>query len=367
MIEVVSLSGEPYARGLAQGRALAPRIRAHVAAWLGAMTEAAHEVGDGDGEAYVRSFLRDTDFTPSIAQHAPDLLDEVRGIARGAAVDPDLLFALQLLDEEWACRGRRRPAQPKLEKCSSLAIVHAGGPTFIGQNMDLGAYTDTHQVILQLEPIGACPGALILTIAGMIALLGVNTNGVAICVNSLPQLPNATTGIPVAFVIRRLLQARSLEEASDWVQAMPHATNQHYLLAEAGAIRSFEASAAGVCAYRSPDPARILHTNHPLADEKGAPETAQARENSQARLNSLMTRLGAGMSDLEAIKAALTSKDDPRNPVCRVYDPAAGLTGFTTGSMITELTAGSESVESWVSFGPPSRSGYTRLTLPTRA
>jgi hypothetical protein len=244
--------------------------------------------------------------------------------------------------------------------------VQAEGPTFIGQNMDLGAYTDTHQVMLQLEPSGARPGALILTIAGMIALLGVNTNGVAICVNSLPQLPNATTGLPVAFVVRRLLQARSLAEAAAWVQATPHATNQHYLLAEAGAIRSFEASAVGVTEYRSDDPTRILHTNHPLADEKGAPETAQARENSQARLSALLGRLGEGFCDLEAVKNALTSGDDPRHPVCRVYNPAAGLTGFTTGSMISELTAGADCVDSWVSFGPPSRSGYARLTLPTR-
>jgi hypothetical protein len=191
--------------------------------------------------------------------------------------------------------------------------------------------------------------------------MGVNAAGVGVCVNSLPQLPSAPEGLPVAFMIRRLLQARSAGEAFDLVQSLPHATNQHYLIAGPGEARSFEASAAGVTEYLPPDPSRVLHTNHPLTDAPAAPEPPAARENSAARLASLQARLGAGDPGLAEIQAALSSCDDVRHPVCR----AGGAVGFTTGSMIAALAPAG--VDAWFSAGPPDAAGYHRFALAPAA
>jgi isopenicillin-N N-acyltransferase like protein len=355
VFEATVIAGDPRARGHAHGRALASRIRGHLDTWLGSLAEPA----GGDPQAYVAALLADTDFRPAIRRHAPDLLEEVEGIAEGAGLPPDPVFALQLLDEEWAYRGRR------LQKCSSLAIVSPAGPTWIGQNMDLPHYTDGFQALLRIAPHAGEPAALVFTTAGMLGLMGVNAAGVGVCVNSLPQLASAPQGVPVAFVLRRLLQATSLAEAVRLVLAIPHATNQHYVIAEPGAVRSFEACAAGVTEYRPPDASRILHTNHPLSDASAAPEPPAARANSVARLASLTQRLGRGAPGLAEIQAALSSRDDPRNPVCRIPNPQGGLIGFTTGSMISALS-GSD-VESWVSPGPPSERGWTRMSLTAEA
>jgi isopenicillin-N N-acyltransferase-like protein len=259
----------------------------------------------------------------------------------------------------------RRATGGKLEKCSSVAIAAPGGPTWIGQTMDLGAYTDGSQALLAIEGDDRSPDALLFTTAGMIGLMGVNDAGLGVCVNSLPQLGGAPEGVPVAFVIRRLLQCGSVAEASELVQRLPHATNQHYVLADLSAVRSFEASAAGVTEYRPPSPDRVLHTNHPLTEVQGRPETDQARANSVARLKSLQGRLGEGAPDAGAIKAALSSRDDPANPVCRIPDEDAGLIGFTTGSMVSEI--GPADITCWVSPGPPSERGYSRFELARRA
>ena len=352
---VVELSGDAYARGLAGGQAMRSRIHSHMAAWrewLAAVTGA-------DPDDYLRRMLRETDYRAAIGRHTPDLLEEVRGLAAGAGVDPDLMFALQLMDEEWFYRrgaGLRRRAP---DKCSSLAIVEPGGPTWIGQNMDLGRYTHGHQVALRIAADGGHPGSLVFTTAGVIALMGVNDAGLGVCVNSLPQLPSAPQGVPVAFVVRRLLQARTVAEAAALVLEIPHATNQHYLLAEPGALRSFEASAAGVTEYRPPDPRRIFHTNHPLTEEQGTPEAEAARHNSARRLASVVGRLSGGAPGLADIQASLSACDDPDNPVCRTGGD--GDIGFTCGSMISALTPGA--VESWMSPGPPNEAGYTRLSL----
>ena len=354
--EPLDIAGEPRARGRAYGQAMARRIRAHLADWLDVVGRAV----EGDPQAHVAAMLRDTDFKSAIARHTPDLLAEVEGIAEGAGAPADLVFALQLLDEEWAYRLSRTGAVPKLEKCSSLAIVSAGGPTWIGQNMDLGAYTDGHQALLRIGADARGPAALVFTVAGMLGLMGVNAAGVGVCVNSIPQLPSAPRGVPVAFVLRRVLQARSLAEAVDLMFALPHATNQHYVLAEHGAVRSFEAGSQGVTEFRPPEPDRVLHTNHPLSDAPAKAETEAARRNSVARLKSLRGRLAAGSPGFPEIAAALAAFDDPDHPVCRLADSKGFLIGFTTGSMISALSPGR--VESWVSDGPPSARPYIRAS-----
>lgn len=356
MIQVVEIGGDAYARGLAHGRGLKARIAAHVADWRAALEAAAGEPAG----PYLAAMLRETDFKAAIAAHTPDLLREVEGIADGAGLDRDLAYALQLMDEEWFYRVERGLRDRTPEKCSSFAVVAPGGPTWIGQNMDLGEYTDGHQVVLRIAAEGDAPAALVFTNAGVIALMGVNGAGLGVCVNSLPQLPAAPQGVPVAFVVRRLLQARSLAEAADWVQAMPHATNQHYVIAEPGAVRSFEASAAGVAEYRPPDPSRVLHTNHPLGEDPGRPETAAARENSARRLESLVSRLASGAPGLADFQAALSACDDPRHPVCRTG--GGGNIGFTCGSMISALPAGPQPIRAWISNGPPTR-GYDEMRL----
>ncbi len=363
LIEATDLAGGAYQRGLQHGQRLKAKVQGHLGAWLDSLAQA----GLGEGEAYARNLLRDTDFRPAISRWAPDLLEETDGIADGADLPRDLIFALQLLDEEWAYRARRQAASEPLEKCSSFAIVTADGPTWIGQNMDLGGYTDGWQIALRLERGGEAPGVQAFSAAGMIGLMGVNAAGLGVCVNSIPQLPSAPEGLPVAFVLRRLLQCRDLAEASGMVRAIPHATNQHYVIAQAGAARSFEASAAGVTEYQAPDPMRILHTNHPLGAEMGRAETEAQRENTVARLASLEERLSAGRPGLAEVQAALSAFDDPRHPVCRLRSPDSGLIGFTCGSMVSALRQGAAPVESWISAGPPSLGGFSRFELPRDA
>ncbi|MGZ6016026.1 MAG: C45 family autoproteolytic acyltransferase/hydrolase [Phenylobacterium sp.] len=345
----VRLHGAPFERGQAQGRALAGKIHAHLQAWLGALGEA----GVGDPHAYVADMPATTDFLTAIRRHTPDLLEEVEGLAVGAEAPFDLVLALQLLDEEWAHRVRTRQSRERLEKCSSVAIATATG-AWIGQTMDLGTYTDGAQAALAIDTEAGRPAALVFTVAGMIGLMGVNAAGVGVCVNSLPQLASAPQGLPVAFVLRRLLQSASLGEAADLVRSLPHATNQHYLIAAPGGVRSFEASAEGVVEYRSPQSDRVLHTNHPLA-APGADDDAGYLENSRARLAALAARLSDGAASFEAIAGALSSCDDPRHPVCRSAGSSA-LAAFTTGSMISALAA--DGVTAWISPGPPREAGY---------
>jgi isopenicillin-N N-acyltransferase like protein len=382
VIDITDLFGGGYQRGRQFGAARRDQIHHWIRAWYRNLSEA----GIVDSPRYVDCMLRDTNFLPAIRQHGPELLEEVQGIADGAALPFDVIFAAQLMDEEWAYRTRavargeavRMPSDPMV-KCSSVAIATGNGRAWIGQNMDLGAYTDGHQLLLRStrgdereqvqrdcagERQDCGHGSLIFTIGGMLALMGVNSRGLGVCVNSLPQLPFALEGVPVTFVIRKLLEAANVEEAVKTLRSLSHATGQHYLIADANSIRSFEASSREIVEYHSPDPMRVLHTNHPLTHP--APHMSRDESNSIARLRSLSTRLMCGQQDSESVKAALSSSDDPEHPVCRVVNSASrantvtGTINFTTGSMVSAL-ARDALMDCWVSNGPPAARGYTRI------
>ena len=362
-LDLIDLAGDPYARGRELGAARSRRIQAYLADWMASLATA----GVNDPKSYLEGMLRVTGFASSVRDHTPDLLEEVRGMAEGAGQPYEWLLAAQCLDEEWAYRASPSVSREGLQKCSSVALRGPDDTVLIGQNMDLGGYTDGHQILYRLASRESEPGALIFSVSGMIALFGVNTRRIGVCVNSLPQLPAARHGLPVAFMVRKLLQANTLRDAVETLRTVPHATGQHYLIADPHEIRSFEASPAGVVEIHSADPGGALHTNHPLAEPRA--DSPDDWLNSKARLRCLRARLNIGNVDLQAIEAALSSQDDPDYPVSRTApssnepQSAAAITAFTTGSMICRLDWKSDGIDAWVSPGPPSIYGYTHVRL----
>jgi len=360
-LDVINLSGSPSERG----RAFGNLRRAQIRSWLDDWLESLALAGISDARAYVGHFIRDTEFMPTIEAYASDLLDELRAMAVGADIPFELLLAAQLMDEEWVYRKATRGSSLG-DKCSSFAIRAASSRMWIGQNMDLDAFTDGHQLIVMTAADGGNPATFVFTVGGLVALLGVNARRIAVCVNYLPQLPTSTRGLPVAFVIRKALQSNTLDEAASFVKSVPHAVGQHYLMADTSDIRSLEASATGVHQF-SAGSDHVLHTNHPLAPANIALADAPNGANSQARLSALTNRLGGSIPSLTELQAALSSSDDPLNPVCRTPPSDAerkrstNVNGFTTGSVIMSLDRETPEIAAWVSKGPPSLRGYEEV------
>jgi hypothetical protein len=362
-LDVINLSGSPSERGRAFGELRRAQIHAWLDDWLGSLALA----GISDPLGYARRFIRDTEFMPVIDAYASDVLDELRAMAGAADISFELLLAAQLMDEEWVYR-KATHGSPLGDKCSSFAIRAASNRMWIGQNMDLDASTDGHQLMVRTSADGGKPATLVFTVGGLIALLGVNARRIAVCVNYLPQLPTSTRGLPVAFVIRKALQSRTLDEAASFVKSVPHAVGQHYLVADTSNIRSLEASAAGVHEF-SPGSDHVLHTNHPLVPANIEIAGAPNGENSEARLSALARRLGGRVPRLSELQSALSSSDDPFNPICRTVPGdidrknSANLIGFTTGSVIMSLDTEKAEIAAFVSKGPPSLRGYVQVHL----
>src|SRR5947209_19361520 len=95
---IVDCIGEGRSRGQAHGESIRARVRDAVERWETAVGEA---TGRRSIDHYVSTFLGTTSIAATAQKIAPDLFDEVLGIAEGAGLREETVLAYNLMDEEW--------------------------------------------------------------------------------------------------------------------------------------------------------------------------------------------------------------------------------------------------------------------------
>ena len=339
---IVDVSGSGRERGRMHGEILRDRI-------AGALERWDSEVGERMGipaAEHVVGLLGATRFVPAIERSTPDLLEEVHGIAEGAAVSYQRILAYNLMDEEWwysQARGHRHA-------CSLVAVAGTDDRgALLAQNMDLPEVMDGGQTILRsTAPDGS--RTVVLTAAGMIGLTGCNSDGLGVCVNTLSMLHHSGEGLPVAFVLRGLLERRSLAAAETFLHTVPHASGQHYAVGCGDDVAGFECSAGGVVASDG-GTTRFGHTNHPLAsrDVDPADDEPGGTADSQRRL----ARLAETAPEVESSADCEELLADKKAPLC--VAPETEHHWLTFGSIAMEL--GSEPTVR-IAPGPPDRTPW---------
>lgn len=270
-------------------------------------------------ETFIARFLERTNFLPAIKKWTPDLLEEVRGISDGAGVAFDTILVFQMADEIWARNG-----DVVGDHCSSIGVnKHSGSPSFVGQTMDIPWLYQGYQTLLRIKHENSTLESYVLTAAGLIGLNGLNNSPVAINCNTLLQLKSSRDGLPVAFVVRAVLEKKTLEEATAFLRSVGHASGQNYIVGDKEKAISLECSANKIVPFAPLANAGVTyHTNHPLANDDYTPAYAASLKRpfygtSGHRLASLESRLKTPSRpiDLELIKTALSSRDSEAAPV----------------------------------------------------
>ncbi len=207
-LPVVTCAGSAGERGERHGEALRGLIADGLGRWAESIAST-HGLGP---DVYIPGFVQGTDFLPAIRRWTPGLLVEIEGIARGSAQPWEWIYAYNLLDEEWTWASERKAGTAP--GCSVAGFAPDGGTPLLAQTMDIPNIHDGTQAVLRIEPENS-PAALVFTRAGMIGLTGCNEDGLAVVVNNLDMLPASRTGLPVAFVIRGILERQTLPMRSN--------------------------------------------------------------------------------------------------------------------------------------------------------
>lgn len=361
-LKEITVTGSGYELGLQHGQKLKTEIAEIVSKWH----DNTSKVLDSDSHEVLKEFMAYAGFTEAIKQWTPDLYDEVRGIADGSEQRFEDIMVLNLLDEFWVYLD-----DPNNHHCSDIGVPSRNGmPAMVAQNMDIEGYTDGYQTLIRREGNENHPAQLLLTHPGLIVLNGMNDKGVGVVVNTIMQLKASSTGLPVAFVVRKILDCSSKEEISQFIQSVPHASGQNYIVGVGGEVMDFEASAGKVVPFNPENEnGTVYHTNHPVANDnlkawhalfnpKAPNEELFKSSNSYIRFNSLEKGV-KNVSEItpENIMNVLRSKDDPLNPVCRTWAPGKG---FTFASTIMSLGSPQQL---YITAGPPDESDYEVYTF----
>jgi isopenicillin-N N-acyltransferase like protein len=257
---LVTAATAPGDRGLEFGRARAEQVRA---SWRGYLRffEAGGLFGREQIEGWGDEALAAT------AAWAPDLGEEIEGIATGAGLAPEAVGALNARTELLA-----RVARWRRGECSVLVALDAeGGP--------LGAQTwDWHEELAATWLVWGFETAAgmrvqTLTEAGMLAKIGINSAGIAVLLNVLHHDDDASVplGVPIHVLLRRLLaESETIFDALRILASAPVAASSAVTLiaAEGGEETALTAELRpGVAPeYVLPDEGGLLvHTNHFLS------------------------------------------------------------------------------------------------------
>ncbi|WP_250432472.1 C45 family autoproteolytic acyltransferase/hydolase [Hanstruepera flava] len=366
VLKEITLSGTGYDLGLQHGKHFKTEIAEIVTKWKANTTKYFKK----DAELTLDAFYKQANYEAAIKEHTPSLYEEVRGIADGSGQAFRDILVLNLLDEFWVYIDELYN-----HHCSDVGVPSINGSTsYIAQNMDIESYTDGYQTLIRLERTTNRPEQLILTHPGLIALNGMNETGVGVVLNTIMQLQASNSGLPVAFVVRRIINSTDKADLLQFIQNVKHASGQNYIIGIRGEVYDFEASANQVVRFNPKNTnGTVYHTNHPIVNtdvkswyEKHKPTDENKSQlqntNSYLRLAALKKRMVATpeIND-NIIMDALRSKDDPDNPVCNTNNHDGR--GFTFASVIMTLTG---NLNFQITAGPPDESQYKSVTFSSK-
>jgi isopenicillin-N N-acyltransferase-like protein len=271
-----STSSDRTERGTEFGEALRPRVQHTVNFYLRLFGEAGGFTRDdvSDFGAEVRSEL---------ASRYPELVEEIDGIARGAATDADLLVAVnartELLTQSSFSRSRGlehpRSAGRECSHAVVLPTATADGHTLLGQTWDF--HPDQYEArVLWTLPTRAGGQLITFTEAGILAKIGMNSSGVGCLLAFLAsEADRRTGGVPAHLTARLVLEsATNAAEALRAIYSAPTSGSVALTIGYAGAKNEGFAAAcecsAGRVGFKVPDERGVLvRTNHFLALDVG--------------------------------------------------------------------------------------------------
>ncbi len=347
MFPQITITGEPFERGRQYGAATAAQVRHSIASYarLFAYRRGLDwEAAQGEALAYA----------PLLAEIAPDLLDEMRGIAAGAGRTLAEIIALNVRTELLAGVGvgvhhpeaaaalaRNRAAgvpqhveQPATGdatgddgECTTAAAAPpatANGGVWLAQTWDWQGDQRAACVLLRIISPDQ-PPILTVTEAGMVAKIGLNGAGIAVGLNLLrSQADGQRQGMPVHILLRQMLQTTSVAAARQLAERIPASGSSCITLAGAGGeLMALEITPGGVAEL----PAReglLAHANHCLDAGAAAGECAlEPTSTSRERYGRAWELLhaAAGQIDLAVLASILRDHEGAPRCICRHPDP----------------------------------------------
>jgi len=164
-----------------------------------------------------------------------DIWQEFLGISEGANLEPKKLFTMMnytdLRDYIYSLYGVLDHNTP-VEGCSAFLLPKDMSKTnsvVFGQTWDMSAEAINYIVIVKRKPKNG-PETLYLTTYGCLALIGMNSEGIAVGTTNL-MASDSEVGIGYLFTLSRALKHSSIKKAADEIKSSNRLSGHSFFLA----------------------------------------------------------------------------------------------------------------------------------------
>lgn len=315
---LIDLAGSPRERGRTHGKAAADRLRRGAKMYAESLLKSGVDWKELERHAEA--------MVPTIEQFDPAYVEEMRGIAEGAAEPFAAVMLMNARTEMVAAARRQKAAQHLPDGCTAalaLPEASADGVLLHGQNWDWRAECAETGVVLRIRRDDG-PDILTFTEAGGLARSGLNSAGIGLTANALEcdRDYQRGAGVPLPFIRRKVLESAHLAQAVQTIVSTPKPGSNHMAVSHCdGEAFGFEC-APDETFWLAPDRGLYVHANHWIAEsarakvkDTGLAETPDSIYRDKRVRDQLTPR--RGQLTLEDLRGAFFDKWGSPYSVCR--------------------------------------------------
>lgn len=225
--------------------------------------------------------------------------------------------------------------------CTALSST-SGTRTLLAQNWDWQSEQAENLIRLKIRP-NSKPDIDMITEAGIIGKIGLNSSGVGVCLNAIRAKGIDYSKLPVHLALRACLDSKSKGEAVENLLAAGVASSCHILVADTTGGMGLECSHQDVIQLPMSSRGIITHTNHFVKQHPGVEQRIDLPD-SLVRLERINHLLSAhnGALDANVIEEMLKDEDGFPVSICRQKTDDSTVT--TLFSIVMDLNKKSASV-----------------------
>ncbi|EXJ85967.1 hypothetical protein A1O1_06336 [Capronia coronata CBS 617.96] len=251
MIEV-NCVGESFEIGFEHGTKAAPQIASTISFYADLFQKKCHL-------SWKQACSKANGFAPHIHENYPHLEIEMQGIAQGAGVAYEEILALNVRSELFFGAA--------LDGCTALSWK-TGATCYLAQNWDWMVEQKPNLVLLRLVQKNK-PTIQMVTEAGMIGKIGLNSAGIGLCVNAIRCAGSDVNRTPIHIMWRVILESTSIAAAVEAINAHGCGGACHMLIGDQSGSIGVEVTHRTIKYLQPDDKDRIFHSNHMLESHPG--------------------------------------------------------------------------------------------------
>jgi isopenicillin-N N-acyltransferase-like protein len=352
-LKIVDVSGSHYEMGFQYGKAC-PEISG--------MLDMTYQLfgGRNKTKSILGKFI--PMYLPYIEKYAPEIVEEMKGMADGANVNfQDILF-LNITYEI--------SVPSVMGGCTSFAATEeatANGELITGQNLDHIEPWKEYMILLKMKPADG-PSILAVTAAGCLSLVGINSAGISININLLRNNNSLEPagGVPTHVILRKLFMSAILGETISTIATAEGRSPKNYLVSNSQeGILDIETTTDDM-EIQFPERGMLTHANYFKTDRFKSTDIApllvpDAYIRSH-KLFHLMERHYGNIS-VDIMKQLLQDHSNYPNSICRHPDQKATLPIAQMMKTLVSIINCPKEQKAYIAIGNPCESEYLEYRL----